>query len=422
MYRSVCLRIQRHSAYWTSCHPWEFTVQAMFHVLVFFVMIDFSRLNAALESLIVRYAVLDPEPLSGYLQREGLSMLRSTLCLAEKHLTPALTSIHWTPPSYIIYTDTGSHEAVALFLFQNFQQLTGRIQLINLDEDPNGRWCLEQIQPLQLDPVNLVSVRRTLADVVLLPPKRGRLLLGLDISFIISPTALTSRINMLNQSQALYMIDLESFKLPYTLPAFTGPQCPGLLGDFVYLAPGVHISTSNILQKLLWYADQPRVPERTHPPSDVLAPPDKSNLHALDQFALNLALAEAVVPPGPSGCHPLSVDEFRHRGGTTRQKEWTREFIEVMHDKVISSCGATCFDQCEVVPSADPFVGQGCEWLPPQGRCLKCMTLSDSDLGSCACLGPPSQCLRDQGHLLLRRSGYPMEHVKLMSSIVPELG
>ena len=39
----------------------------------------------------------------------------------------------------------------------------------------------------------------------------------------------------------------------------SGPQCPGLLGDFVYLSPGTEVSMRNLQSKMLWYMNQPRL-------------------------------------------------------------------------------------------------------------------------------------------------------------------
>eukprot|EP00928_Gymnodinium_smaydae_P009400 TRINITY_DN13514_c0_g1_i1.p1 TRINITY_DN13514_c0_g1~~TRINITY_DN13514_c0_g1_i1.p1 ORF type:complete len:342 (+),score=46.50 TRINITY_DN13514_c0_g1_i1:174-1199(+) len=131
----------------------------------------------------------------------------------------------------------------------------------------------------------------------------------------------------------------------YTLPAHDGPQCPGLLADFVYLGPGLHIGVADLQEAARWYASLPLYPPRTDPP--IAGTPDYMNeLHALDQFALNLAIAEAVVPKGHLGCFPLHHSRYLHVGLGPRPGVADTE-AEVVHDKTVSSCGAGSFDRCQ---------------------------------------------------------------------------
>ena len=77
----------------------------------------------------------------------------------------------------------------------------------------------------------------------------------------------------------LVLVDGEAFKgVPYTLPAYPGPQCPGLVGDFVYLGPGLQISISSLQAKAQWYANLPVTSGRTEPPSSWLAGGDGSEV------------------------------------------------------------------------------------------------------------------------------------------------
>eukprot|EP00927_Polykrikos_kofoidii_P055766 TRINITY_DN49982_c0_g1_i1.p1 TRINITY_DN49982_c0_g1~~TRINITY_DN49982_c0_g1_i1.p1 ORF type:complete len:614 (-),score=90.00 TRINITY_DN49982_c0_g1_i1:183-2024(-) len=305
-------------------------------------------------SLVVRYSVLDPDVSRGYLMREGLPMLRSTLCLVERYLTPVLamspTLATSGPPSYLIYTDSGTDQAVAALIARSFEtDVQQRIRLINLDEDPTDAKRLDAAANLPLDARNAASVRRTLADVTHLPPGRRRLLLGVDVSFLSPAHNLVAEIERLGAGQALYMQDLfldtnplrepRDLYLPYWIRDYDGPQCPGLLGDFVYLGPDVRVSMESLLATLQWYARRPRVPWRTTPVALHL-----SGFHGIDQFALSMALGQAVEPAGPKGCLPLQHAQYRHQGAVGRPP---RDGIEAIHDKVISSCGSRSFDMCD---------------------------------------------------------------------------
>eukprot|EP00931_Biecheleriopsis_adriatica_P073615 TRINITY_DN47864_c0_g1_i1.p1 TRINITY_DN47864_c0_g1~~TRINITY_DN47864_c0_g1_i1.p1 ORF type:complete len:556 (+),score=89.42 TRINITY_DN47864_c0_g1_i1:158-1825(+) len=325
-------------------------------------------------SLIVRYSVLDPDPSRGYVQRTGLPMLKSSLCLAERFLKPAVQHTMCTKPSYVVYTDHGTHEAVERLLLRDFADLdASRIKVINLDEDEFDNERLEAVRSLRLDPVNAASVRRTLADAAILPSQSGRLLLGLDVSFLAIPQELFRRVAELRYRQALYMIDFfhdpdEDAYVPYTLTGYVGPQCPGLLGDFVFLGPGVNISVASIKAKALWYAEQPCVPWRTVPPSQGNI---RTAYHGIDQFALSLAVGEAVEPPGPGGCLQLPQDQYLHRGGIGRPP---LQLVEAIHDKVLSSCGSKCFDTCSTKKGLDCTNSKH-----PAPAACQCIWESDSD-------------------------------------------
>eukprot|EP00933_Yihiella_yeosuensis_P010334 TRINITY_DN116774_c0_g1_i1.p1 TRINITY_DN116774_c0_g1~~TRINITY_DN116774_c0_g1_i1.p1 ORF type:complete len:541 (-),score=56.78 TRINITY_DN116774_c0_g1_i1:164-1786(-) len=310
-----------------------------------------AKLYPIATGLIVRYAALFPsalDPNSDYLWRVALPMLRSSICLAERYFKPALTKIASDLPNYVVYTDTVSHAPVASMLHSEFSvlKLQRRLKLINLDDFYHFSSAVKAtIDNLQLNSVNSASLQRTLADSVYLPSHSGRLLLGLDVSFVSEAHELAARIAQLNSSQALYMADLTTFNKLYRVTNYDGPQCPGLLGDFVYLGPGLKISFESIKDKALWFAEQPRMPERISPPTWRLALPKANGLHGIDQFALNLALAEAVVPQGQSGCFPLHKAKHMHLGHYSR-RFFDMEHVEVIHDKVISSCGSQHFDTC----------------------------------------------------------------------------
>merc|ERR1719343_1532132 len=101
----------------------------------------------------------------------------------------------------------------------------------------------------------------------------NRLLVGSDISVLRAPTELIHRVATLenDQTPAWYAVDRLSFGMKlYRMTAWPGPQCPGLLGDFMYLSAGIHVTIDNILSKMLWYLQQPIDLNRTDPPSQTL--------------------------------------------------------------------------------------------------------------------------------------------------------
>eukprot|EP00434_Breviolum_minutum_P023014 symbB.v1.2.020304.t1/scaffold1701.1/size126048/4 len=106
-------------------------------------------------------------------------------------------------------------------------------------------------------------------------------------------------------------------------------SCPGLLGDFVYLSPGLEITVKNLQEKMLWYINQPRVLQRTIPPCPASCMAS-NGLHAIDQFALVLALGEAVRPTG-EGCFSLDAEKYSHWYPRTPK-------TQVTHDKNIDAC------------------------------------------------------------------------------------
>ena len=81
-------------------------------------------------------------------------------------------------PTYVIYTDDGTHQLVGSLIDRDFSHLADRLKLVNLDADPYDSQRLEPIRHLQLDAKNAASVRRTLADATHLPWQSRRLLLG----------------------------------------------------------------------------------------------------------------------------------------------------------------------------------------------------------------------------------------------------
>mmetsp|Transcript_116876 Transcript_116876/g.330674 ORF Transcript_116876/g.330674 Transcript_116876/m.330674 type:complete len:148 (-) Transcript_116876:9-452(-) len=147
----------------------------MFALLVFF----FGAAEAL--DFIVRYAVLDSSRDQHYLLNNGIPMLRSSMCLAERHLEPAVRTATGASISYVIYTDAATHELVFGAIMLYFSHLVGRLKLINLDEDHQDELRLQPISGVDLDVVNAACVRRALADTAHLPSQSGRLLLGLDV-------------------------------------------------------------------------------------------------------------------------------------------------------------------------------------------------------------------------------------------------
>mmetsp|Transcript_64605 Transcript_64605/g.140634 ORF Transcript_64605/g.140634 Transcript_64605/m.140634 type:complete len:633 (-) Transcript_64605:177-2075(-) len=293
---------------------------------------------AALPSeFLVRYAVLAPSQSLQYVEDSGLPMLRSSLCLAEQNLAPLLYRETRTLPSYVVYTDNYTHPFVVNLLRDELPSLnvSRRVRLMNLDMDEEEWRRMAPFQGLGLGDRDLAAVRRTLADSALLPDSAGRLLLGTDVSLLSPARELLKNIALLKRGQALYMVD---DRMPgaasYTLPGFNGPQCAGLLGDFVYLAPGLNITVQNLASKLWWYSQQPINASRTEPPcSQCLEMALSAGRFAMDQFGLMLALGEAT--GGPANCLPLNT--LHYRSGPSISE---RSLLEGSHDKIVSSCKA----------------------------------------------------------------------------------
>lgn len=287
----------------------------------------------------IRYTFLNPDGDEAYMRGDGSSMLRSSLCLSESNLAPALLTnpSFGVLPTYLIYTDNSTH-AVAEELVassERFQTLASRTRLVNLDTDPHDAERLAPLANLSMDAKNTASVRRTLADAVYLAPSDvvgARLLLGTDVSFVRAPKILVTTAAALTGSQALYMPDMRTFQgALYSIANYSGPQCSGLIGDFIYLAPAVNVSLRKLQDIMSWYGSLPRVAERIDPPCGICAELS-SGLHAIDQFAWVGALGDAVSPPGSEGCFALDGVHYAHMPGPER-------FIaEAVHDKVISKC------------------------------------------------------------------------------------
>eukprot|EP00928_Gymnodinium_smaydae_P011712 TRINITY_DN14295_c0_g1_i1.p1 TRINITY_DN14295_c0_g1~~TRINITY_DN14295_c0_g1_i1.p1 ORF type:complete len:564 (+),score=28.51 TRINITY_DN14295_c0_g1_i1:152-1843(+) len=353
--KALPLAIEKPFAYFTHVNTAASKKWWRFAVVLIALCIAPSK---ALHEIVVRYSVLDPEPSRSYLRSIALPMLRSSLCLAEKYFAPVCEHAGFGKPIYVIYTDDATHVHVDQLIVILFPSIQGRFRLVNLDDDPEDKSRLGELAQLRLDPTNYASVRRTLADAVHLPSQAGRLLLGLDISFLACPSTLVENMLRASAKSALYMADLETFERPYLMTGYPGPQCPGFLADFVYLSPGLEVSAESIRSKALWYASQPIGPERTTPPTFWLAAPGSRGLHGIDQFALNLAVAAAVSPQGHPGCQALNGTLYMHRGGFSRMSYPTvrGRHVEAVHDKVTSSCGAGRFDTCHA-SSGCRFVG-----------------------------------------------------------------
>jgi len=286
----------------------------------------------------VRLGFLQPTSDTQSLLNVYLPFLRNALCWAEKNLARPLHEHSYfnSVPQYIIYTDniTDHYAQEVMRVFS-----PARYQTINLDRDPLDRARMVSFNSTILDDKNLASVRRTLADADHLNSSMGRLLIGSDVKFLGTPVDFLDQAAQLPNGQALYMVDrFWTGIMPNGEPAskakykmnYAGPQCPGLLGDFIYMSPGVKTTVKNLREKMIWYANQPRNPSRCIP----ACPPATSlskGLHAIDQFALSMALGEAVSPQGEKGCFSLDTDKYSHWLPRTAQ-------TVVSHDKQMDAC------------------------------------------------------------------------------------
>eukprot|EP00930_Biecheleria_cincta_P104321 TRINITY_DN9654_c0_g1_i1.p1 TRINITY_DN9654_c0_g1~~TRINITY_DN9654_c0_g1_i1.p1 ORF type:complete len:391 (+),score=68.80 TRINITY_DN9654_c0_g1_i1:161-1333(+) len=301
----------------------------------------------------VRFTLLQPTSDIKSLLNVQVLFLRNALCWAERHLSSALMRhpSFAAPPIYVIYTDNHTHrhaeEAVGVFD-------VGRYKIINLDMDPADRLRMAPFTASEYDDKNLASIRRTLADADHLSVGASRLLLGTDIKFLREPLSFVEAAARLHEKQAMYMVDRlwagPGSNVLYKLN-YAGPQCPGLLGDFIYLSPGTEVSVSNLQAKMLWYRGLPKSSQRHIPPCPE-ACSLSNGLHAIDQFGMALALGEAVVPIG-QGCFAMDADLYSHFGRTL--------LTQIVHDKEMDSCVLDAPIASHVLnPCAqDPFMYSG---------------------------------------------------------------
>lgn len=288
-------------------------------------------------SIQVRFSLLQPTNDTDGLLGTQLPFLKNSLCWSEKNLASALigNQLFGYAPEYVVYTDNHTHN-YATEVFHGFP--SHRYHLVNLDMDPKDMMRMAPFNKSEFDDRNWASVRRTLADSDHLDPQKARLLLGTDVKFLQRPLEFIEAASQLHEKQAVYMVDRfwqgqtadgqPVSKVKYRMNS-TGPQCPGLLGDFVYLSPGLELTVKKLQEKMTWYMNQPRVLERTIPPcsASCLA---SNGLHAIDQFGLMMALGEAVRPMG-EGCYSLDTERYSHWYPRTPK-------TQVTHDKTMDTC------------------------------------------------------------------------------------
>eukprot|EP00927_Polykrikos_kofoidii_P038276 TRINITY_DN32601_c0_g1_i1.p1 TRINITY_DN32601_c0_g1~~TRINITY_DN32601_c0_g1_i1.p1 ORF type:complete len:387 (+),score=25.60 TRINITY_DN32601_c0_g1_i1:66-1226(+) len=303
---------------------------------------------------IVRYAVLSQQGGSRDRWMYHVHLLWASLCSVERQLAPTLRKhrAFKTSPLYVIYTDNRTHADVHHVIHRSksiaidVMRRGSGVRVLNLDNpatntrlNASGRAEARVLEGLSVDAKNHAAVRRVFADAALLPANSGRLLLGTDISFTASPWGLLNRAALLNSSQALYMADRFYFGGPlYTLLNYKGPQCRGLIGDFVWLGPGLRLDPERLAAKMWWYMYS-AMQDPTDPPCKALCSLS-NNLHAMDQFALNLAVAEASVPVGYRGCHPLSRSYMQPSARKISLLGREGRKIEAVHFK--QPCGPGC--------------------------------------------------------------------------------
>ncbi|CAE8725005.1 unnamed protein product, partial [Polarella glacialis] len=238
---------------------------------------------------------------------EGPRFLNTSLCAVEAFLMPAVldTSFFDTLLTYTVYVDDFSQHMVANVIIG--RGLHERTTLINLDSDgaEHARMELAGINRSDIsDREALYSIRRVLADAEHLPPGSARLLLDTAVAFQGMPAGFIDVVRGLKDGQAAYMLQREpacfyGWPLPeYTLRAWQGPQCPGLMDNFVYLSPGLSLTLEDIASRLSWYLTLPPTLSRHSPPCACCDHGKRAG-----QFALMLAL-------GAGGCVALDEKAF----------------------------------------------------------------------------------------------------------------
>lgn len=279
-----------------------------------------SAQNASATPFLIRFALLgDPS--------EQLDVMQQAICTSETHLVPLLLKEpkFGVKPTYVVYVDHITEPLVV----QKFEEwhLAQRVSIVNLDKDPGDQWRVGTLVGGH-NKLNAASIRRALADTVHLPATANRMLLGTDITFVKDPISFVHQAASLGPGQAAYATD--DIWGPYKLVSWKGPQCPGLLGDFIYLSAGAAVTTESLIAKMKWFMTLPRVGSRFSPPCESCQKASRG-LHAMDQFAFDLALAEAV---GAGGCQPLDNRYAdHHRMGPT---------CEIFHGKKKHGLHVSC--------------------------------------------------------------------------------
>jgi len=317
-----------------------------------------KRLNAVsaeAKAIRVRYAGVAYD--TQYIETTLLPQLASSMFQVEEFLAPSL------PVKYTIYTSSLSDEPVKNMLKKVFPDVMPRISFLNLDEDPNDKIRMAAYKNLNLDSVNLASVRRMLADVHL-PSTESRLFLGADISFLKRPDDLLKKLQQ--HEEVVYMIDQLTWKGQiYKVAAYDGPQCGGLLGDLFYVAAGTKIPEEDAHQALKFYAALPHHPPRIKPPC-ALCDVYSSGLHAMDQFAWAMVLGKV----SKGKCVALDTTKYHHA--------YADGDLEAVHDKQIrwrysmpaarSPGGIRWIQQSVAPPVAQPPVAQNRSASPSPGK------------------------------------------------------
>ncbi len=121
----------------------------------------------------------------------------------------------------------------------------------------------------------------------------------------------------------------------YRVSNYSGPQCPGYLGDFLYLPPGFPIRASDVEAKMHWYASLPKTLSRIDTKHTAFLQ-YSNGFHAIDAIAMSLAVAEAAT----GGCHAMGP-RYRHCGCWPRIGRKDIVQYEAIHDKIVSTCNRT---------------------------------------------------------------------------------
>jgi len=305
-------------------------------------------------SILIRYAIFDAPPSVGF-HYFGIPALLASMCQIEDRLAPATLAhpFFGQLPSYMVYTDNRSDAPVREFL-NSYRDIASknRVQVINLDFDAAENRRISEFQFLKLEPVNAASLRRAFADMIYLPAGRPKLLLGLDVSFLGDPVELLETAAHHPTQSVVYMA---SPGWPYKIRGYVGPQCPGMIGDFIYVNPGTPFDMDSFTEKVKWYASLPVNSERHTPPCTI----PNLGYGAIDQFARMLMLSEWVASAqpdangSPGSCLALS-SKYLHAGNGGRPPSGGEV---VLHDKAVSVRHASCPNSVRSFMKARGYIG-----------------------------------------------------------------
>mmetsp|Transcript_64498 Transcript_64498/g.154019 ORF Transcript_64498/g.154019 Transcript_64498/m.154019 type:complete len:647 (+) Transcript_64498:124-2064(+) len=223
--------------------------------------------------LVIRYSVLaDDRPLTSLgevaddsVMQDSIRSLLSSMCSVHAHLEHPLQALGWRI-AFLVYTNSRSHAAVATALSQH-RSITSkhsRLVVVNLDADQDQAdrrtsfsVHVNNLRVSDMDFRTYAELQTFLADTGSTSWIRGDglLLLGVQFEFVRTPTEFLQKLE-LSEYQPNVVAYLSSNLANYSLAGYEGPQCAGLLEDFVFIGEGAPFSFASASDALIDWADR----------------------------------------------------------------------------------------------------------------------------------------------------------------------